>query len=90
MKYPVAVILSLGLFLLSACTASKTREAASPPFQPKPLSVKVGENWKVTEEAPQLTNERTNRLPFQTEESLQPAGSKTVTPVEQRKIETPR
>jgi len=90
MKYPVAVTLSLGFFLLSACTAFQAKEPSSPPFQPKPLSIQVGENWKVTEEAPQLTNERTNQLPFQTEESLQPAGSKTVTPAEQRKLETPR
>lgn len=90
MKHSVAVSLSLSFFLLGGCAAFQAKGPASPPYQPKPISVQVGENWKLTEEAPQLTNERTNRLPFQTEESLQPSGSNTVTPAEQRKLETPR
>jgi hypothetical protein len=56
---------------------------------PRPLAISVGKNWKVIEEAPNLSDER-GRLPFQTEQSMQPEGSKSVSPTDNRKLETPR
>ncbi|HBG06479.1 MAG: hypothetical protein A2075_17275 [Geobacteraceae bacterium GWC2_58_44] len=90
MKYTVASTLSLGLLLLCSCTIFEAKQPSSPPEAPKTLSVPVGKNWQVVEEAPKLTNERHDRLPFQTEESIQPEGAKTVSPADQRKLETPR
>jgi hypothetical protein len=63
--------------------------ATAPMATPKPLAIQIGKNWKVIEEAPKLSDER-GRLPFQTEQSLQPEGSKSVSPADNRKIETPR
>jgi len=90
MKYTVAIPLSLTLFLLGACAMFETKQTAQPSEPPKPLSVPVGKNWQVIEEAPKLTNERHERLPFQTEESVQPEGAKSASPEEKRKVETPR
>jgi len=83
-------ILFATLFFFSACATFNSRESASAPMvPPKPLSIQIGKNWKVIEEAPNLSDER-GRLPFQTEQSMQPEGLKTATPEENRKIETPR
>ena len=83
-------ILFVTLFFFSACASFNSRQSASAPVAPpKPLSIQIGKNWKVIEEAPNLSDER-GRLPFQTEQSMQPEGLKTVTPEENRKIETPR
>lgn len=91
MKYTLHATVFLASLLLAACTMFQAKEPAPPPVVPKPLAVPVGKNWQVVEEAPKLTNERTNQLPFQTEESLQPAGTRTGTPAEERKVlETPR
>lgn len=91
MKYTLPLTLSFGLFFLCACTmfeANKTSNSSS--AAKKPLSVPVGKNWQVIEEAPVLTNERHEQLPFQTGQSVQPAGSQPVSPTDNRKIETPR
>jgi hypothetical protein len=55
------------------------------------MSVPVGKRWQLIEEPPKLTNER-ERLPFQTEQSVQPEGAKTAPPEaeDNRKIETTR
>jgi hypothetical protein len=92
MKYTLQATFFLALFLLGACTIFEAKQPVTPPEIPKPLSVPVGKNWQVVEEPPKLTNERTNQLPFQTPESLEPEGTKTgATPPEERKIlETPR
>lgn len=90
MKYTLHATLFCTMFLLAACTLFQAREPAPPPDIPKPLAVPVGKNWQVVEEAPKLTNERTNELPFQTEESIQPEGAKTAAPAEKRKVEPPR
>jgi hypothetical protein len=91
MKYPYMLLLSSGVFLLSSCTMFYGKQpVASPVVQsPKPLSVPVGKNWQVIEEAPKLSSEQ-GRLPFQTEQSVQPAGTQGGTPVDNRKIETSR
>jgi len=91
MKCIHLLILSLGLFLLCSCTMFYSNQAApaSGVQSPKPLAVPVGKNWQVTEEAPKLSDER-GRLPFQTEQSLQPEGAKTAPPTDNRKIETNR
>ena len=91
--------LFLGLFL-GACTAQVQKKETVHMVPPKPISVPVGKNWKVIEEAPNLTDERTNVPAFQTEQSVLPAGESpvvpttgggtTVNPNEKRKLETPR
>jgi hypothetical protein len=87
-----AVLMSLTLLPLCSCTMFYTKQpagASEVQATPKPLSIPVGKNWQVTEEAPQLSND-SGRLPFQTEQSLQPGIAKPVAPVENRTIETSR
>lgn len=91
MKYIHPLILITGFSLLTSCTMSASRQPAPAPEvqSPKPLVLPVGKNWQVIEEAPQLSDER-GRLPFQTEQSLQPEGTKSASPADKRKIETTR
>ena len=91
MKFIHLLILSTGLFFLCSCTMFYGKQTSTAPVvqSPKPLAVPVGKNWQIIEEAPKLSDER-GRLPFQTEQSLQPEGSKPVAPVDNRKIETVR
>ena len=89
MKFTCQLILSIGLFLLCACTIFDARQSTPAPViqSPKTPVLPVGKNWQIIEEAPKLSNER-GRLPFQTEQSVQPEGAKPVSPTENRKIET--
>ena len=92
MKFIYPLILSSGLFLLCSCTLFDAKKTASAPLvQPgKPLSVPVGKNWQIIEEAPKINDGR-GRLPFQTEQSVQPEGAKPVAPEDKnRSIEMPR
>jgi hypothetical protein len=91
MKYIHLLVLSPALFLLCSCSVFYGKQPVPDTAvqTPKTLSVPVGKNWQVIEEAPKLSDER-GRLPFQTEQSLQPEGAKTAVPVDNRKIETPR
>lgn len=90
MKYALPLTLSIGLFLFSGCAMFESKQPPAPAVVPqKALAVPVGKDWQVKEEAPQLTNERTNQLPFQTEQSVQPQGAQPIPP-DKRKIETPR
>jgi len=91
MKFIHLLIVSVALFSLCSCTMfyGKHSTPASEMQSPKPLAVPVGKNWQVIEEAPKLRDER-GRLPFQTEQSLQPEGAKTPSPADDRKIETDR
>ena len=91
MKFIQLLILSPGFFFLCSCTMfyGKQSTPAASVQAPKPLAVPVGKNWQVIEEAPKLTDER-GRLPFQTEQSLQPEGAKSASPEDNRKIEVPR
>jgi hypothetical protein len=91
MKFIHLLVLSSGLFLLCSCTMfyGKQSDPAASVQSPKPLAVPVGKNWQVIEEAPKLSDER-GRLPFQTEQSLQPEGAKSASPADNRKIETNR
>ncbi len=91
MKYIYLPLFSIALFSLCSCAMFYDKQASSSPVvqTPKPLSVPVGKNWQVIEEAPKLSDER-GRLPFQTEQSLQPEGAKSEVPVDNRKIETTR
>jgi len=90
MKLTQLIIFSSGLFLLCSCTIFYEKQSSTDPVMqsPKPLVVPVGKNWQVIEEAPQLSDG--SRLPFQTEQSLQPEGTKHVSPEDNRKIEVPR
>jgi hypothetical protein len=90
MKYIPHLILAICLFLLCACTFFYAKQQSAPDAavqSPKPLAIPVGKNWQVIEEAPKLSDER-GRLPFQTEDSLQPEGAKPVLPADNRTIET--
>ena len=91
MKFIRLLITSIGLFLLCSCTMFYGNQPvpAASVQSPKPLAVPVGKNWQVIEEAPKLSDER-GRLPFQTEQSLQPEGTKNASPADNRKIETIR
>ena len=81
-------ILSVALFLLCACTMFYTKQSATAPMAtPKPLAISVGNNWKVVEEAPKLSDER-GHIPAKME-PMQPEGSKSGSPEENRKIVTP-
>lgn len=92
------ILLLCVLALGAGCAVFETRKepSAAPMVPPKALAVPVGKNWQVIEEAPNLSDER-NRVPFQTEQSIQPAGVSPVVPTvggtpappgEKRKIET--
>ena len=89
MKRTLQLILSLCLFLLPACTFFDTRQADPTPMvvTPQPLSMPLGKNWQLIEKAPNLSNDQ-GRLPFQSEQSVQPEGAKPIAPVENRKIES--
>jgi len=89
MKLPLLLIISMSLFLLEACTfyTADTSAPASAVQQPKPLSVPVGKNWQITEEAPQLSDGR-GTLPFQKDQSTQPEAAKPAVPAQNRTIET--
>lgn len=94
MTHARLIILALLLSSLPACALYETKQGpANQPAQPKELAVPVGKNWKVTEEAPALTNERNARPAFQTEQSVQPEGvQRPAAPTDEkgRKIETTR
>ena len=90
MKLIHLLILSSALFLLCSCTMFYGKQSAPATVvqSPKPLAVPVGKHWQVIEEAPKLSDER-GRLPFQTEQSVQPEGAKTASPADNRTIEMP-
>lgn len=91
MKFFYLLFLSTVIFSLCSCAMFYDKQAGSSAAvqSPKPLVVPVGKNWQITEEAPKLTDER-SRLPFQTEQSVQPGGARPVAPEDNRKIETVR
>lgn len=91
MKLLHLLILSSTLFFFCSCTMfyGGQSDPAAAVQSPKPLAVPVGKNWQVVEEAPKLSDDR-GRLPFQTEQSLQPDGAKPVTPVDNRSLGLPR
>jgi hypothetical protein len=89
LKSAQPLIFSLGLLLISGCASFETKKPSSGSMvPPKPLSMPLGKNWKVIEEAPQLSDER-GHVPFQTEQSVQPPGAAPVSPTDNRKLETP-
>ena len=91
MKYTLRFTLATGLLFFCACAMFEAKQPSPPQEVPKKvLAIPVGENWQLIEEAPVLTNERHDRLPFQMEQSVQPPGTQPVSPAERRKIETPR
>jgi hypothetical protein len=82
MKYTYLVV-SISLLMFCSCSILDAGQSR------KPLAMPVGKNWQVIEEAPNLSDER-GRLPFQTEQSVQPEGTtKPVSPADKRKIVTP-
>jgi hypothetical protein len=91
MRYAIRLTLSASFLFLCACATFESKQQTPPQEVPKKiLAVPVSKNWQLIEEAPVLTNERNDYLPFQTERSVQPAGAQPTSPVEKRKIETPR
>jgi len=91
MNFTYPLILTISLLLLCSCTTFNGRQSAPAPVAqpPRPLVLPVGKNWQVIEEAPKLSDDR-GRLPFQTEQSVQPAGAKPVVPEDNRRIEISR
>lgn len=93
MKLLFVLVFSTGLLSLCSCTMFYTAQPGSSSeaqSAPKPLAIPLGKHWQVIEEAPQLSND-TGRLPFQTEQSLQPENVRPVTPEDDnRRIETIR
>jgi hypothetical protein len=89
-KLSRSLLLFMAVSVLCACSTNQPKPmAATPMVPPKPITIPVGKNWQVIEEAPQLSDER-GRVPFQTEQSIQPPGAPPVTPTDVRKLETPR
>ncbi|NVN92218.1 MAG: hypothetical protein HXX11_16670 [Desulfuromonadales bacterium] len=91
MKCRYALILSITLFQLCSCASFDSGQPSSDRDMrsSKPLSMPVGKNWQLIEEAPNLSDEH-GRLPFQTEQSVQPEGAtKPVSPEDRRTIEMP-
>ncbi|MBL0225354.1 MAG: hypothetical protein IPQ16_07190 [Geobacteraceae bacterium] len=91
MNAPYLLIPAAGLLLLCSCSVFYGSPASSAPAAqgPRPLAVPVGKNWQIVEEAPKLSDER-GRLPFQTEQSLEPDGAKSAAPADSIRIETDR
>ena len=96
MKYMFALIIFITLYQLCSCASfnsgqpSSDRDMLSSKPLSEPLSMPIGKNWQLIEEAPNLSDER-GRLPFQTEQSVQPEGAtKPVSPEDKRTIEMPR
>lgn len=92
MRYTRPAALLICLSVTSACAVFEARQPVTPTPPPKELSLPVGKNWKVVEEAPVLGNERDERPASQKEQSLQPEGvRRPAAPVEKgRTIETTR
>jgi hypothetical protein len=93
MKYPFRLTLSIGLLFFCACSLFKAKQPSPPTPQVIPMKAlvaPVGKNWQVEIAAPAMTNVRTNQLPFQTEQSVEPDEDHVVLPADQRKIDTPR
>jgi hypothetical protein len=87
MKITLLSLLTSCLFLLGACSLFYDKPTSTTSVAtPKPLVVPVSKHWQAMEAPPSLTNEQ-GRLPFQTEQSVQPEGTKTAPPVENRTIE---
>jgi hypothetical protein len=90
LKLAQPLIILSGVLLLCSCSSFQAkRSTAAPMVPPKPLSIPMGKNWQVIEEAPKLSDEH-GRVPFQTEQSIQPPGAPPVAPSDNRKLETPR
>jgi hypothetical protein len=89
MKCIHLLLLSTVLFLVCSCPVFYGKQSPSDQLvrSPEPLVVPVGKHWQIIEEPPRLSDER-GRLPFQTEQSLQPDAARPVTPEDNRKIET--
>jgi len=88
MKYTRLPTLCIVISLMCGCAMFGTKQQAASPEAPKKLlSVPVGKNWQVIEEAPKLTTD--GSLPFQKEQSLQPEGASPAPPKGNLEIETP-
>lgn len=89
MKYIIQPVLFIALFLLCSCAVFENRHTVSTPVAtPVPLAIPVSKNWQIIEAAPKLRDER-ERLPFQTEQSLQPDVAPPVPSGEIRTIKAP-
>jgi len=91
MNVPIVSLLTIACSLLSGCSTFYTKQSDAPSAMqiPKPLVQPVGKNWQVIEEAPKISDER-GRLPFQTEQSLEPERAESPSPELNRRLETPR
>jgi len=87
------LIIALSPTVFCSCAVTGVLPGPQAPVKEKRAlgipAVLVGKDWQVIEKAPDLTDER-GRLPFQTEQSVQPEGTKPTSPSERQKIETRR
>jgi hypothetical protein len=82
-------ILSVSLFLLCSCAMFKAKQSVTAAIvPPRPLYIQIDKNWQLIVEAPILCDER-GTLPFQTEQSVQPAWAQSESPSKNRNLETP-
>ena len=88
MRFAKPLVITGGFFLLCSCAVFQTKQQpnSASMVPPKPLVLPVGKNWQVIEEAPNLSDER-GHVPFQTEQSIEPAGVSPVVPTENRTIQ---
>lgn len=87
MKYTKLLTLSIGAIFFCSCSLfGGGQQSPATGTSDKALSVPLGKNWQLVEEAPKLSGDR---LPFQTEQSLQPEGTKHEAPPK-IEVETPR
>lgn len=83
MKYCIHVAMVIGLLLICSCSLFDARHSS-----PEPIVLHSGKEWQVIEEPPKLSNDR-SRLPFQTEQSVQPETAPPAPPEKNRTIKTP-
>ena len=85
------LMIALSPTVFCSCAVLGALHGPQLPVKEKPVlaipAVRLGKDWQVVEKAPDLTNER-ERLAFQTEQSVQPEGTKPTSPTERHKIDT--
>lgn len=83
MKHTIHVSMVICLLLLCSCSLFDARQPS-----PEPIVLHSGKEWQVIEEPPKLSNDG-SRLPFQTEQSVQPETAQPAPTEKNRTINTP-
>lgn len=88
MKCTFLFLTAISIFQLCGCGMFGAKPSAPVVQTSTPPAIPAGKSWRIIEEPPKLSNDR-ERLPFQTEQSVQPEGAQPVSPAKNRTIETP-